>query len=347
VRRFIAALERQSGDESPSSKMVGAEVMASNPGFRQQCPRCQVSLLLRDPSWIGKTVECPKCKQRFVVEDPAKKTVEMTREQKEELIRKDREAVRGGDGVAGKGNGAPVKQEAVTTKPRAAVAESVTAQPRNRLVTEPLLTGGALAEGSERRGVRRRKAKPIEGGVNLSIIITPMLDMAFQLLAFFVMTYHPSALEGHIDGNLLPPLKQAVKQKDNKPVQDNVAPSDTPPEEKDVITVQVKAVKRGQVEGKKGEGEPSRILIKRPEDTTGTLVADTDEDLEVGLKKLKDKLKSMQTAGGANKVSINIEADSDLKHQYFLKVYDACKAANFQNVGFAGPPDGVEIRKKE
>ena len=29
--------------------------------------------------------------------------------------------------------------------------------------------------------------------------ITPMLDMAFQLLTFFIMTYRPSALEGHMD----------------------------------------------------------------------------------------------------------------------------------------------------
>ena len=39
-------------------------------------------------------------------------------------------------------------------------------------------------------------------GPNLNPIITPMLDMAFQLMAFFIMTYHPSALEGHIDGKL-------------------------------------------------------------------------------------------------------------------------------------------------
>src|SRR5437868_12748526 len=71
--------------------------MASNPGFRQQCPHCHVALLLRDPSWIGKLVECPKCKQRFVVEDPSKKTMpeEAPRPDKESLIRKDRESVRG------------------------------------------------------------------------------------------------------------------------------------------------------------------------------------------------------------------------------------------------------------
>jgi biopolymer transport protein ExbD len=51
----------------------------------------------------------------------------------------------------------------------------------------------------------RRAHDEDEGGVNLGLVITPMLDMSFQLLAFFVMIYHPSALEAHIDGRLLPP----------------------------------------------------------------------------------------------------------------------------------------------
>ena len=51
----------------------------------------------------------------------------------------------------------------------------------------------------------KRKKDLGEMGVNLGIIITPMLDMAFQVLAFFIMTYHPSALEGYFDIKMLPP----------------------------------------------------------------------------------------------------------------------------------------------
>src|SRR5207302_10768977 len=53
------------------------------------------------------------------------------------------------------------------------------------------------------------------GGVNLGLIITPMLDMSFQILSFFIMTYHPSALEGHIAGSLAPPEKVATKAPEN------------------------------------------------------------------------------------------------------------------------------------
>ena len=54
-----------------------------------------------------------------------------------------------------------------------------------------------------------------EEGVNLGIIITPMLDMAFQVLAFFIMTYHPSALEGHFDINMLPPIGASAGKEKN------------------------------------------------------------------------------------------------------------------------------------
>ncbi len=45
------------------------------------------------------------------------------------------------------------------------------------------------------------KRKPQE---DVEIPITPMLDMAFQLLTFFILTYHPSPTEGQFSMNLLP-----------------------------------------------------------------------------------------------------------------------------------------------
>ena len=47
----------------------------------------------------------------------------------------------------------------------------------------------------------RNKIKPEE---NISIPITPMLDMAFQLLTFFILTYHPAPSEGQFGMNFLP-----------------------------------------------------------------------------------------------------------------------------------------------
>src|SRR3954469_25884519 len=82
------------------------------------------------------------------------------------------------------------------------------------------------------------------GGVQLSLIVTPMLDMAFQILSFFIMTYHPSALEGHINGSLVPPTKTATHSKDNNKPEENLLP-DTEPEIEASLVVIVKAVPKG------------------------------------------------------------------------------------------------------
>jgi biopolymer transport protein ExbD len=50
--------------------------------------------------------------------------------------------------------------------------------------------------------VSRRKHKKTSDGVEVPI--TPMLDMAFQLLTFFVLTYRPMPTEGQFLMNLLP-----------------------------------------------------------------------------------------------------------------------------------------------
>ncbi len=52
--------------------------------------------------------------------------------------------------------------------------------------------------------MKRKKKWHPDGGVDLGIMITPMLDMAFQLLAFFIMTFQPSPSEAALDGSLLP-----------------------------------------------------------------------------------------------------------------------------------------------
>src|SRR5438132_4181412 len=80
-------------------------------------------------------------------------------------------------------------------------------------------------------------------GVNLGLIITPMLDMSFQILAFFIMTYHPSAMEGHIAGSLAPPEITATKAPQMQ--QMDIIPPSVPedmllPEVQEALTVIVK-----------------------------------------------------------------------------------------------------------
>ena len=172
------------------------------------------------------------------------------------------------------------------------------------------------------------------GGVNLTLIITPMLDMSFQLLAFFIMTYHPSALEGHIDGKLVPPSEVATRTK--MPVPINELPPDSDPDFAETLLVKIKSVAKGQTEGNRHDGEPSRILLKDPQEER-TITDSTDATLDEGLKKLGNELKRMLNQPGAVKTNIKIEGDGDLKHMYVMRVYDVCKLAGYRNISFVAP----------
>lgn len=175
-------------------------------------------------------------------------------------------------------------------------------------------------------------------GVQLGMIITPFLDMSFQLLAFFIMTYHPSALEGHIDGNLLPPTLLATKgPKSAENMPSELPPIDEEPPLQDVLLVVVKSADKTQNIQGRADGEPSQILLKKPESADRVTIADTDVTLAQGLKKLTAELKKVLDEPGASKTNIKIEADGTLKHRYLMQVYDACKIAGYQNISFVAP----------
>lgn len=191
-----------------------------------------------------------------------------------------------------------------------------------------------------------------EGGVNLGIIITPMLDMAFQLMAFFIMTYHPSSLEGHFDIKLLPPKDLAVKGPADPAKAQDMIPADKAPELEDVITVNIKSLKDGQTQGARAGGDADFVKLFLPPDTEGknisieekeTLTEPEKQDpllasFEWTLKnKLTPELKKFIANGANSNANIKIEPDANLKHKYAMSAYDACKNAGFQNIQFVGP----------
>src|SRR5271170_6646404 len=47
--------------------------------------------------------------------------------------------------------------------------------------------------------------KKRRGAENVELNLAAMLDMAFQLLAFFILTFKPAPVEGQINLNLPPP----------------------------------------------------------------------------------------------------------------------------------------------
>ncbi len=186
----------------------------------------------------------------------------------------------------------------------------------------------------------RRHTPHLAGGVNLGLIVTPMLDMSFQILSFFIMTYHPSALEGHIAGSLAPPKIIAQKSKDNNQVDiipQSVNPDDILPEIQEAPTVIVKVG---------GEpGAPSKIYLQRDKaQTDAAEVADAStsnwkqakQDLARELKRVKKE--------ATDQSNIKMEADGDLQQKYVLEVYDICKQSGFPKIHFVPPP---QLRKTE
>jgi biopolymer transport protein ExbD len=196
------------------------------------------------------------------------------------------------------------------------------------------------------------KRKMIEGspGVQLSLIITPMLDMSFQILAFFIMTYHPSALEGHIPGSLVPPENFLKKGPTNVDTPSDPLPS-IPEDDLDVslneaITVYIKAMVKDQEPRWRLEGTPSHYFLKTNVDANPQLFLDINdvgkENIkrekmdEVMIKRLEGKLKEM--GGKGSKANLKIAADGNLKQQYIMAVYDAAKKAGFSKIHFVPPP---------
>lgn len=186
------------------------------------------------------------------------------------------------------------------------------------------------------------KRAKVEGsvGVQLGLIITPMLDMSFQILAFFIMTYHPAALEGHIPGNLTPPEEFAKKSSD--PV---AAPPIDPlsiDEEKldptlnSAITVLIKSVVTGQ-DQKRIVGTPSQIFIRTDLDAAPELLegSDTGDFKDNVLPLLEKRLVQMGKSG--NKANLKIAGDGGLRYQYLLMVYDVAKRAKYEKIHFVPP----------
>jgi biopolymer transport protein ExbD len=173
--------------------------------------------------------------------------------------------------------------------------------------------------------MRGHKAQP--GGVNLGLIITPMLDMSFQILAFFIMTYHPSALEGHLSGSL---VGRESGQAGPDPIGD-VLEDRVIADLADAVTVIVKT-------GGAMPGKPDKLLIKRAVDGAPRQIADGNNSWEHAKRELDREMRRTRKEADAEKASVRIEADTKLRQEYVIEVYDVCKNAGFSKIHFVPPP---------
>jgi biopolymer transport protein ExbD len=161
-----------------------------------------------------------------------------------------------------------------------------------------------------------------EAGPEPTLPVTPMLDMAFQLLAFFVMTYHPSDLEGQMDLSL--PSENITQAKNKDEVKTDAAPDkdkpiDLPSNLTVIVRTQMDNVNNG------------RISALTLQDDAGPQPIDNLEKLGLELKKRQATIE--------NKENIKIQADGKLKWEGVIQVMDVCQQAGFKNISFVPPPN--------
>lgn len=166
---------------------------------------------------------------------------------------------------------------------------------------------------------RNRSKPPNESKVSLPI--TPMLDMTFQLLFFFIINFNPADQEGQIEMAL--PSENITAAKDNKPDPSKGADKD-PLEFPSDLTVTVRTQRDGI-----NDGEISALFVRNAEGKESPV--DGLEGLKADLKKRREEL--------SQKDNIKVQGDGKLKVRSLMKVMDACKAAGFKNVSMVPPED--------
>ena len=152
----------------------------------------------------------------------------------------------------------------------------------------------------------RKHGRNVEPPVEVTLPITAMLDMSFQLLSFFILTFHPMPTEGQLSVNL--PKIDASEAPEKDP---------TPPEDKkDEYTIAVNS---------SADGGVSNISLKGPSGS---------QDIK-NLAELLDQLKAIAPPAGKKReegVSITIESADDLKYARLIDLMDLCKRAGYETV---------------
>jgi len=151
---------------------------------------------------------------------------------------------------------------------------------------------------------RRKKEEP---PVDITLPITPMLDMSFQLLSFFILTFRPIPTEGQMSV-ALPKIDVSEQTQEINPLpkEDN----------KDEYTITLRA---------SSGGELALMSLRGP----------AGESPEIrNVNDLKGQLDAITPPVGRGKagVSITIEADNDLTYSRLIEVMDICRRAGYDSV---------------
>lgn len=157
---------------------------------------------------------------------------------------------------------------------------------------------------------RRRKKRRSQEGVELNL--AAMLDMAFQLLTFFILTFKPAPVEGQI--SLRMPPAQTVS-----PVQSAVPAGDNP-ENTDPV-----------------EGLNSLVISVIPNTAGGIGSMALGETALATLTGLDDRLKAVLADPASPFDQVVVQVGSGLRYDALMGVVDVCTRQRL--------PDGERLTK--
>ena len=130
--------------------------------------------------------------------------------------------------------------------------------------------------------------------------MTPMIDVTFQLLLFFILTFEFRESEGMIPGTL--PNKGSIAQ----------SVTDTPPPD----PIQIRVIPSANKETASYEMTGIGVAIATPHD-------------------LGELLKQRREQIGSTEVPIVIFPSQDVPWGFVVEAFNQAKRANFQKIGFA------------
>jgi len=154
----------------------------------------------------------------------------------------------------------------------------------------------------------RRKKNKEPGYVDPDLPITPMLDMSFQLLSFFILTFKPGPTEGQLA--LMLPQAGNTQTVNNDPLQVPEPP----------YTIRVEST---------SNQKPTSIMVISDGSDKGTTYPPTDTN------KVFDTLHEAITAKKKAKAEVpklNFEFAEDLNYSFVMNFLDRAKAAGFEKV---------------
>jgi biopolymer transport protein ExbD len=153
----------------------------------------------------------------------------------------------------------------------------------------------------------RQKQKPSE---DVEIPVTPMLDMAFQLLTFFILTYHPMPSEVQFVMNLMP-AAPATDFRAQAPNETTATNPDIPAALRTLPT-----------------------LLRAGEGGTLGRVTLGENDIQ-GMDALKKELKSILEDPTLPFDQALIKVDPDLRYGELMQVIDVFAALKLTKISFA------------